>query len=119
MEKRAYGWQPLAWELGLDRFGLDLKLVQWQVQCSCTSTLQVHFRAVAEGRWTWMEVDGHGQRWTDMDRGGQTWTEVDRHGQRWMDMDRGGRTWMEVGRHGQRQMEVGRGRWRRRNEIVP
>src|SRR5258705_1637016 len=50
--ERVYRWQPLAWEPGLNRSGIDLRLVQEWVQHSCTScvsTLQSWSRVEAEG----------------------------------------------------------------------
>src|SRR5258708_2856542 len=71
--ERVYRWQPLVWEPGPNRSGIDLQLVQEWVQCSCmscTSTLWSWSRAEAE------EADGVGgsQRWAEKGRGGCTMT---------------------------------------------
>src|SRR5258708_18583758 len=66
--ERVYRWQPLAWEPGPNRSGIDLQLVREWVQCShtsCTSTHQSWSRVEAEEvEWRWMgsEVARGGQR---------------------------------------------------------
>src|SRR5258708_31052398 len=64
--ERVYRWQPLAWEPGPNRSGIDLWLVQEWVQhscTSCTSTLR---------SWSRVEVEGVERRWmgSEVARGG-------------------------------------------------
>src|SRR5258707_11553963 len=66
--ERVYRQQPLVWEPGLNRSGIDLQLVQEWAQCSCTSCASTHqswSRAEAEeAEWRWMgsEAARGGQR---------------------------------------------------------
>src|SRR5258707_7337212 len=63
--ERVYGWQPLVWEPGPNRSGIDLWLVREWVQhscISCTSMLQSWSRVEVEGV-------GGGQRWAEKGEG--------------------------------------------------
>src|SRR5258705_13377181 len=70
--ERVYRWQPLAWEPGPNRSGIDLQLVQEWVRCSCISC------ASMLQSWSGVEVDGVGgsQRWVEKGKGGHTMTAM-------------------------------------------
>ena|SRR5260221_14220808 len=65
--ERVYRWQPLAWEPGPNRSGIDPQLVQEWAQCSCTSC--------ASNLWNWSGVEAEEVEWRQMGleaaRGGQ------------------------------------------------
>src|SRR5258708_40293337 len=75
--ERVYRWQPLAWEPGPNRSGIDLWLVQEWVQCSLH---KLHKYASelewSGGRWSRVEADGvgGGQGWAEKGKGGCTMT---------------------------------------------
>src|SRR5258708_11061292 len=94
--ERVYRWQPLAWEPGPNRSGIDPQLVQeWaQHSCtSCTSMLRSWSRAEAEEvewRWKGSEVAREGEGRSYHDNKGETdldsvrvhangWTLMDLH----------------------------------------
>src|SRR5258708_27707760 len=64
--ERVYRWQPLAWEPGPNRSGIDLQLVQEWVQHSCISCASI---------WSWSRVEVEGveqrQKGSEVARGGQ------------------------------------------------
>src|SRR5258705_8674862 len=72
-----YRWQPLAWEPGLDRSGVDPQLVQEWAQrshMSCASTHQSWSGVEAEeAEWRRRRQSGGG--------GSQRWVEVGREGE--------------------------------------
>src|SRR5258708_36227370 len=65
---RVYRWQPLVWEPGLNRSGVDPWLVCVWAQCSCiscASMLQSWSKVEAEGvegRWKGLEAARGGRR---------------------------------------------------------
>src|SRR5260221_9481052 len=65
--ERVYRWQPLAWEPGLNRSGIDPQLVREWVQCSCTSCMSML------QSWSRVEVEGmeRRQKGSEVARGGQ------------------------------------------------
>src|SRR5258707_14249172 len=70
--ERVYRQQPLAWEPGLNRSGIDLQLVQEWAQCSCISCTSMLWS------WSGVEADGvrGGQGWPGKGKGGHTMTLV-------------------------------------------
>src|SRR6266436_2811531 len=65
--ERVYRWQPLAWEPGPNRSGVDLQLVREWAQCSCISC------ASMLQSWSGVEAEGAEQRrkGSEVARGGQ------------------------------------------------
>ena len=61
-----YRWRPLAWEPGLDRSGIDLRLFREWVRHSHTSCAHTHWSwSGMEAEWKWtggVEVDEVGQK---------------------------------------------------------
>src|SRR5260221_4449252 len=72
-----YRWQPLVWEPGLNRSGVNLQLVREWVQCSHMSCASMH--------WSWSGVEAEEAEWRR---------------KRWSG-GRGSRRWLEVGREGE------------------
>src|SRR5258708_28736604 len=56
--ERVYRQQPLVWEPGPNRPGIDLQLVQEWAQCSCTSCASAH--------WSWSRVEVEEAEWRQM-----------------------------------------------------
>src|SRR5260370_39521181 len=65
--ERVYRWQPLAWEPGLNRSGVDLWLVREWVQCSCISCASM-LRS-----WSGVEAEGAERRWKGSEAAGGGW----------------------------------------------